>query len=189
MIWDLPERLEVGGVGYDIRWGYRAALDLCAALADPELDGQEKTLAALCIFYPRYQEIPPEQLDEAMEKLCWFLRCGQDRESEKKSPRLVDWERDFPLIAAPVNRVLGTEIRKKTGPEDDGIHWWTFVSAYQEIGDCLFAQVVRIRDRLARGKALDKSDREWYRRNRDLVDLKTRYTGAERELLRQWGGG
>lgn len=188
MNYELPESLEIGGTEYAIRSGYRAALDVCAALTDPELSGQEKTLAALCIFYPRHEDIPPEHLHEAMDRLRWFIDCGAEESPERRSPRLVDWEQDFPIIAAPVNRVLGTEIRRKTGPEDHGIHWWTFISAYQEIGDCTFAQVVRVRDRKARGKALDKQDREWYRRNRDLVDLKTQYTSAEQDILRDMSG-
>jgi len=189
MTYELPETLDIGGVGYTIRSGYRAVLDVCAALSDPELSGQEKALAALYIFYPDLEEIPPEHLDEALKKLVWFVDCGAEHDPRQKSPRLVDWEQDFPIIAAPVNRVLGTEIRRKTGPDDDGIHWWTFIAAYQEIGDCTFAQVVRVRDRKARGKSLDKQDREWYRRNRDLVDFKREYTSAEQDLLKEWGGG
>jgi hypothetical protein len=57
-----------------------------------------------------------------------------------------------------------------------------------EIGECTFAQIVHIRDSRNRGKPLDASDKEWYRRNRDIVDLKTRYTGAEEDLLKKWGG-
>ena len=56
-------------------------------------------------------------------------------------------------------------------------------------GDCLFAQIVRVRDALARGKKLDKTDRDWYRRNRELVDLRKKYTSEEQQLLKEWGGG
>ena len=188
MTYELPEALTVGGRDYPIRSGYRAVLDICAALSDPELSGQEKAAAALCILYPDFEDIPPEHHEEALKQCFWFIDCGVEHDTRKKSPRLVDWEQDFPVIAAPVNRVLGMEIRRKTGPDDYGIHWWTFISAYQEIGDCAFAQVVRLRDRKARGKALDKQDREWYRRNRDLVDFKTTYTGAEQNLMKEWGG-
>ena len=61
------------------------------------------------------------------------------------------------------------------------------MSAYLEItGDCLFAQIVSIREKKARGKPLDKSDRDFYNRNRDIVDIKTRYTDEENEVLRDW---
>ena len=79
---------------------------------------------------------------------------------------------------------MGVEIRSV-----EYLHWWSFLSAYYEIGDCVFAQIVRIRNLKARGKSLDKADREWYQQNRELVDLKTTYTEQENELLKQWGGG
>lgn len=95
----------------------------------------------------------------------------------------MDWEQDFKYIVAPINRVTGTEIRSI-----EYMHWWTFIAAYYEIGDCTFAQIVRIRDKKARGKPLDKTEQDWYRKNRNLVDLKTKYTQEDEETLRLWGG-
>lgn len=178
----LPKTMKVGGVERGIRWDYRAALDICAALADPELDEQSRAVVALSIFYPDIDAIPQENLREAVEKCMWFVGGGREEQAEK-APRLVDWEQDFRLIVGPVNHVLGREIR-----EDMPLHWFTFLSAYFEIGDCTFSQVVRIRDHLARGKPLDKSDREWYRRNRELVDFKRKYTSTDEALMKEWGG-
>lgn len=182
MIYTLPECVEIGGAECPIRWDYRSALDICAALSDPELSEEERCFIVLDIFYPNLDELPPERYQEAVDRCLWFINCGEDRQAAQTSPRLIDWEQDFPLIAPPVNRALGREIRSK-----EPLHWWSFVGAYQEIGDCTFAQVVRIRERLARGKPLDKSDREWYHRNRHLVDFKRKYTHAEEDVLNAWG--
>ena len=76
------------------------------------------------------------------------------------------------------------DIETNTG----GIHWWTILAAYAEIGDCLFAQIVRIRDKKAKGKPLDKSDREFYRKNRDIIDIKQTYSEAENDLVNLWTG-
>lgn len=81
-------------------------------------------------------------------------------------------------------RERDAEIETNTG----GIHWWTILSAYSEIGDCLFAQIVRIRDKKAKGKSLDKSDREFYRKNRDIIDIKHTYSEAENKLVSFWTG-
>lgn len=180
----LPTGVEVSGKEYKIRSDYRAALDIIAALADPELADQDKALVAMDIFYPDFGNMLPEHYQEAIRKCFWFLNGGEDEKQAQKPLKLMDWEQDFKYIVAPINRVMGKEIRAV-----DYLHWWTFLSAYYEIGDCLFAQVVRIRDRLARGKTLDKADREWYRNNRALVDLKTKYTSEEDTILKQWGGG
>lgn len=182
MMYDLPKKLEVGGAEYEIRSDYRAILDICAALSDPDLSQQDKAAAVLDIFYPTLPEMPPENYEEAIRQCFRFINCGEEEQS-KKSPKLVDWNQDFKYIAAPINRVTGQEIRAVSY-----MHWWTFVSAYYEIGgDCLFSQIVRIRDKLIRGKKLDKGEREWYNKNRPLVDFKKTYSEAENEMLKQFG--
>ena len=68
-----------------------------------------------------------------------------------------------------------------------GLHWWTFLSAYMEIGgDCLFSQIVSIRDKQARKKKLEKHERDWLRRNGDLVRLKSQYTKEDEDLIKEW---
>ena len=174
----LPRSLHVGGRNWVIRWDFRAVLDIMTALGDQDLDNRERAYVALYIFYPELEQMPPETYEEALKKLLWFLNGGQEEAFGAGSMRLMDWEQDFPLIVAPVNRVLGRDIRG-----DADLHWWTFLSAYYEIGDCTFAQVVAIRDKKARGKKLEKPEREWYARNKNLVDLKRKYTRAEQDAL------
>ena len=167
---------------YDIRTDYRAALDVCNALADPALSDREKAYAVLVIIYPDFDGMPPAHHQEALEKAIEFINAGEAESGTPKRPKLVDWQQDFKFIVAPVNKVIGHDIRGR-----ETLHWWTFLSAYMEIGDCTFAQIVRIRDALARGKKLDKTDREWYRQNRAIVDIKTKYTDQETETLKKWG--
>lgn len=181
MIYDLPTSVEVGGAIREINSDYRAALDMCVALSDPELTNEEKAYILLFIFYPNLEEIEPSHYQEAVDKCVWFLDGGKNEEKSRSPHKIMDWAQDFSLIVNPINRVIGREIREPTP-----LHWWTFLSAYYEIGDCLFSQVVQIRDKKAKGKPLEKHEREWYRNNRDIVDLKTTYTQAEKDLLAQF---
>ena len=179
----LPYALEVNGKEYSIRWDCWSVLDVFEAMNDPELDDRDRAIAVLVILYRDYEAIPPAAYKEAVDKALWFINGGQTEErAPRRSPKLVDWEQDLPYIVAPINRIIGHEIR-----DDRALHWWTFLSAYYEIGDCLFAQIVRIRNKQARGKKLDKAEREWYRDNRRLVDIKTRYTDKDNEILAAWG--
>lgn len=178
----LPTTVEIGGTEYAILSDYRAILDICAALSDPELSDQDKALVALDIFYPEFVDMPQDHYDDAIKRCFWFINCGEEPDSQP-APKLVDWELDFPRIVAPINRVTGSEIRSV-----EYMHWWTFMSAYMEIGDCLFAQIVRIRERKAKGKPLDKSDAEFYRKNRKIVDMKAQYTEQENDVLDAWMG-
>lgn len=176
----LPTSLEVCGKVYGIRSDYREVLDICAALSDPELDDRDRAEVLLEVLYPELEEMPSEHYEQAIQEGLWFIGGGRE-ETHDQGPRLVDWKQDFPYIVAPINRVTGLEVRSV-----EYMHWWTFLAAYYEIGDCTFAQIVRVRDQLAWGKSLDKSDQEWYRRNRQLVDLKQHYTERETAILHQW---
>lgn len=183
MIYDLPTSVEIQGVEYAIRSDYRAILDICIALNDPEMDDRERAIVSLSIFYPDFETMPQEHIDDAIAECFRFINGGEtDDKPAKKQPRLVDWEQDFPLIVSPVNRVMGREIRAM-----EYLHWYSFLAAYQEIGgDCTFSQVVTIRDKQSRNKPLDKGEKEWYRRNQKLVDIKRKYTEADEKLFKEW---
>lgn len=183
MIYSLPESVEIDGTEYAINSDFRCILDIMEVLSDEELTDQERGYLALGFFYPDFSSMPKEHMKTAIEKVMWFIGGGKADNPGKKQPvRLMDWEQDFPLIIGPVNKVIGHEIRS-----DDHCHWWTFLSAYMDLGECLFSHVIGIRQKLASGKRLDKADREWYAKNKDLVDLKkkagTRFTAAELEFL------
>lgn len=182
--YELPESVTVGGTERAIRSDYRAALDVIGVLNDPDLSDEERGGLALEIFYPEYWQMHPRDMREAGERLMWFLRGGTDEKVAGRRPRLMDWGQDFQLVVAPVNRVLGREIRAA-----GHLHWWTFLSAYYEIGDCMFAQVVAIRKKLREGGKLDKQERKFYRDNRAIVELRTRESAEEAELFDQWIGG
>ena len=85
-------------------------------------------------------------------------------------------------MIAPINHILGFECRAV-----DYLHWRTFLSAYLEIPpESVFARVLRIREKLRTGKKLEKNERTWYNKNRELVHLKTKFSKAEEELIEAW---
>lgn len=189
MNYDLPKSFDICGTEYDIRYDFRPILEICAAMEDPELDNRDKVLVALTIFYPDLENMPPEYYPEAIKQCFWFIDGGEEFDNQKR-PKLVSWDQDLPYIIAPVNRILGHETREihyDAKTNTGGLHWWTFLSAFREIGECTFSQIVRIRNLLAKGKKLDKPDQEWYRRNRNLVDFKHTYTESENDILSKWG--
>lgn len=149
MNWGLPSSVEIGGVSYEIRTDFRVILDIFVMLSDPDLDGADRAEGILQMFYVSPEDIPPQHLQEAVDRFTWFQNGGQETD-KKKSPKLVDWEQDYPLILPPINRVFGQDIRGipyDAETNTGGVHWWTFLGAYNDLGDCTFAQVVRIRDK------------------------------------------
>lgn len=181
--WSFPTSLNVGGVDYEIRTDYRAVLDLFTALNDPELQDESEELTAyaqtqciLQIMFPQCDDIPEKHIQEALQKVSEFIDMGI--RDERKKPKTMDWEQDAPIIIPAVNKVLNTEIRAK-----EYIHWWTFLGAYMEIGESLFSIVVSIRQKKAKRQPLEKWEKEFYRENKTLIDLKEKYT--EEELAEQ----
>jgi len=157
-------------------------------LSDPDLSGTDRAEGILQMFYVSPEDIPPQHLQEAVDRFTWFQNGGKEQD-KKKSPKLVDWEQDYPLILPPINRVFGQDIRGipyDAETNTGGVHWWTFLGAYNDLGDCTFAQVVRIRDKKARGKTLEKDEREWYRRNSDLVNIKNKLSQEEETTISTW---
>ena len=75
---------------------------------------------------------------------------------------------------ADVNKVAGREIR---GAEF--LHWWTFLSWFHAIGEGQLSTLVSIRDKLRRGKKLEKWEQDYYRGHKDQVDLKKHYSAQE----------
>ena len=85
-------------------------------------------------------------------------------------------------MVAPINHILGFECRSA-----DYLHWHTFLAAYLEIPpESVFARVLRIREKLRTGKKLEKYERTWYSKNRDLVHLKPKFSRSEEEILKEW---
>lgn len=175
----LPESVTVDGKEYRVRTDYRAILDIILALNDPDLTEYDRAAVALGIFY---EDAIPDDLQEAVNRCLWFISGGEEKTNDKPAPKLVDWEKDFRWIAAPINHMLGNDIRAVN------MHWWTFLAYYYEIGDCTFAQIVRIRSQQAKGKTLDKADREWLRQNEDLVYIGQKYSQEEEDFFALWGG-
>jgi len=165
-MYELPTSLIVGGVEQPIRSDYRVALDICAALSDPDYSNEDKAEALLTILYEQPETL--SDLDEAVRQALWFLSVGDDSPPERPRPKLMDWEQDAPLVIGAVNRVAGAEVRALSY-----LHWWTFIGYYMEIGDCSFASVVGIRNKLAKGKKLEPYEKEFYHENRQVVDLRS----------------
>lgn len=189
MDYGLPTSVTINGQDFPVRYDFRVIMDIFEAINDPDMDNQERVIAILAMFYPDYDRIT--DYETATKELFKFINGGEESTAQRKHTKLVDWQQDYRLIIAPINRVLGQETRSihyDAKTNTGGLHWWTFLSAYYEIGDCLFAQVVRIRDKKEKRKKLDKSEQEFYRKNRDIIDIKTKYSKTEEELFAQWLG-
>lgn len=175
--WELPTSLEIGGVGFPIRSDFRDILKILSTLSSPEYEEDEKNMIFLIVFYPTYREIPPERYKEAFSKAVEFIDMGISGEKNQQKPSTMDWGKDATLIIPAVNRVLGQEVRSLKY-----LHWWTFLGAYLEIGDSLFTTVLNVRQKRTKGKKLEKHEAEFYRENRNLIDIEKQQQRSDEEI-------
>lgn len=181
MIGRLPTSLEAGGTEWPIRTDYRDILTIMEAYNDPDLSDREKAWVMLHILFVDWEAIPPEARQEAGEQAIWFLDCGQTDDGKKPPRKLMDWEQDAPILFPAINKVAGREVRAA-----EYMHWWTFMGLFMEIEDGTFSHVLNIRQKMAKGKPLEKHEREFYQSNKALCVIKTRYTAEEQAEIDYW---
>lgn len=173
MIWELPKSLTVNGKEHKIRTDYRDVLNILAAFDDPDLDVMEKELVCLSVLYEDFEDMESADYPEAYRQAIGFIDNGSEG---KAGPRTMDWEQDARLLFPAVNRAAGVEVRSL-----EYLHWHTFLGYFMEIRDSIYSTVLGIRQKKAKGKKLEKWEKDFWAANKDICVLKTRLTEEEKE--------
>ena len=174
MIGELPRSTEINGTEYALRTDFRDVLRILTAFSDPDLENDEKVYICLFILFEDFENMPETDYESAFKAAIRFIDCGTDP-GEKHSPRTMDWEQDESIIFPAINRVAGYEPRSA-----EYIHWWTFMGWFMEIHDGVFSNVLSIRSKKAKGKKLEKWEREFWQANKDICVLKPKLTEEEK---------
>lgn len=190
-MYELLTEIEINGNQYSIRdnGDYRTILGCFSVLEDVELNQTERILSSLIIFYEDFDDISDiyacPDVEELVKKMYWFFRGGKEEDSNPRNNRkLVDWEGDSDIIVSAINKVAGTEIRAL-----NYMHWWTFLACYMSIGESVLSTVVSIRDKVAKGKKLEKWERDYKANNPQYFKWKSKTVDeieAEEWLKEVW---
>lgn len=168
MLGKLPRTLEVSGRRYEIRTDYRDVLKIISAFNDKDLSDSEKVYVCMAVMFKALDSMPREDYAEAYRAATQFIECRLS--SDKPSPRIINWEKDEQIMFPAINKVAGAEIRALPY-----LHWWTFLGYFQAIDrDDLWGMVLTIRQKRARGKKLEKYEKEFLNANRELCALENR---------------
>ena len=169
--WELPKEAAIGGKTYTLRTDFRNILEIFSYLQEEAYPEFLRWRIALALFYE--EEVAEEDFREAAEYFRRFVCCGEE-ENQNPGPQLLSWEQDAQIIISDVNKVAGQEIR-----ELPYLHWWTFLGWFHGIGEGNLATLVSIRDKLRRGKKLEPFEQEYYRRNKNQVVMRKKYSASE----------
>lgn len=185
MLGELPESLTVNGREYEINSDFRVALSIMEALNDIELSDADK--AAVILLNLFCDEVEPEDYEEALKQASWFLDGGMEykdalnstADKRQKLP-VLDWTQDARFIFSAVNKVAGCEVRALSN-----LHWWSFLSFLSEIGEGMLSTIISIRQKKNAGKKLDKTELEFYKKNKDIVDIKPKLTEEQKKQMEE----
>lgn len=184
-MYELPTSINLNGHDFKIRnkGDYRVVLDCFGALNDTTLTNQERLLAALIIFFDGINDIADldklGDLNQAVQEVEKFFNCGQEKVGLQTKYKLIDWDKDSPLISSAINNVAKTEIRSLPY-----CHWWTFMGYYLAIGDCPLSNIVNIRYKIATGKKLEKYEQKFRAENPQYFTMD--YRSTEDQELEKW---
>lgn len=178
--YNLPKSIEINGVQCGIDADYRNILQIFTILNDPDLLPQEAAIVALEWFYTDKNYLA--DIHKALTEMFLFMSCGEPNkkksEEDEDREKWYDWDKDFNIIIAPINRILGYDVR---GVEF--LHWWTFMSAFMEIGECTFSTYVGIRKKISRNIKLEKYEEKIYREHLDEIIIPKKYDRVTQELM------
>lgn len=170
MFGELPRTVSVNGRERDVRTDFRDILKIVTAFNDPELEDNEKVYICLFIFYEDFADLNSDDYEEAFKEALRFI----DRDAESDVPSVMDWEQDEAIMFPAINKVAGFETRTA-----EYVHWWTFMGYYMEISDGVFSNVLSIRLKKAKGKKLEKWEREFWTSNKNICVLKSKLSEEE----------
>lgn len=189
-MYEIPTTITVQDTTYHIRndGDYRVILECFVALNDVELSEVERIFACMVIFCDEIDiddifTFDEEYLNEFVTKMFAFFNCGEpDGVGANVKRKVIDWEQDQQIICAGINKVAGTEVRALTY-----LHWWTFMGYFCSIGESTLSTVVSIRDKILKGKKLEKYEKEFRQDNPQYFnwDHRTLQEKEDDELLKQ----
>lgn len=191
MLGALPRTLNINGINYKIRSDFRNVLAIISAFNDKELSEQEKIYVCMKRLYVDLSTIPKDDFSDAYKAAISFIE--NNMHDDKPSPKVVNWEKDEQLIFPAINKVAGQEVRAL-----EYMHWWTFLGYFQNINrDDTWGFILTLRQKKAKGKKLEKYEKEFFNANRELCEVErkeTRKTPEDtlariyEELLKKGGG-
>lgn len=166
-MYEIPTTIVINGQEFPIRCkgDYRMVLDCFVCLNDFELEERERIFACLMIFYEDFNSIEDifstdgDLITALVKEMYNFFECGENP-MHNMPYKTIDWTKDSQIICSAVNKVAHTEVRSI-----EYLHWWTFIGYLTEVGEGVLSTVIGIRNKIKKGKKLEKHEKEFKNNN------------------------
>lgn len=162
----LPEYVLVDEVEVKINTDFRFSIKFEQLLNDDSLDDNEKMrMKALQIYYP----VIPQNINEAINKIVWFYRCGEKEVKKKKTTsnkeEIYSFDYDADKIYSAFLDQYGVDL------QDVHLHWWKFKAMFNGLKeDNEISKIMSIRA-MDLNKISDKNMKDHYTKLKKLYAI------------------
>lgn len=177
----VPVSVDIEGEKYEINSDFRTSILFELLMQDSEISEEDKIIHALELYY----SILPNNLNEAVEKLLWFYRCGKDEVEGKgygkgKSEQIYSYDYDDDYIYSAFLDQYGVDLQ-----DMEYLHWWKFKAMFKALKED--NEIVKIMGYRAMdlSKIKDKEEKSYYKKMKELYKIPSNISKDEKEKLNQ----
>lgn len=167
----VPTNVEIDNKKYKINTDFRTSILFELLIQDNSLEQKEKLMKALKLYYP----VVPKNIDEAIEKILWFYKCGKDfqfGDSKSKGSNRTNreleysFEYDDEYIYAAFLDQYNIDLQ-----DIDYLHWWKFRAMFKSLKeDNLIVKMMGYRS-VNLSEITDKEQRKQIKKMKELYKL------------------
>lgn len=178
----LPIAVEIDNKNYEINSDFRTSILFELLMQDSSIGAEDKIITALELYYP----VIPENINEAIEQMLWFYRCGKEITSSKGNGKgksvtqIYSFEHDDAYIYAAFMDQYNIDLQ-----DIEYLHWWKFKAMFNSLKeDIKIVKIMEYRS-IDLSKIKDKEQKAYYKRMKDLYKLPDNISNSEKEKLKE----
>jgi hypothetical protein len=164
----LPIAVEIDNKNYEINSDFRTSILFELLMQDSSIGAEDKIITALELYYP----VIPENINEAIEQMLWFYRCGKEITSSKGNGKgksvtqIYSFEHDDDYIYAAFMDQYNIDLQ-----DIEYLHWWKFKAMFKSLKeDNEIVKIMGYRS-MNLSKIKSKEEKAYYKKMQELYKL------------------
>lgn len=165
----LPVTVVIWGVEYAINANFRTSILFNKIIDNDEVEEDERILGILKLYYPHLPQA--EHLNEAIEKIMWFYRCGKEIKETKNSKsisinKILSYEHDAEYIYSGFLEQYSIDLQK-----DNNLHWWKFKALFDGLREDTQIKKIMCYRSIDLKEIKDEKQKEFYKDMKEAYKL------------------
>ena len=164
----LPIAVEIDNKNYEINSDFRTSILFELLMQDSSIGAEDRIITALELYYP----VIPENINEAIEQMLWFYRCGKEITSSKGNGKgksvtqIYSFEHDDDYIYAAFMDQYNIDLQ-----DIEYLHWWKFKAMFKSLKeDNEIVKIMGYRS-MDLSKIKSKEEKAYYKKMQELYKL------------------